>query len=471
MTNETVLRILREKVIDKSNEFRAKQADNRYARLKGQAPSHAAKVLTMSKDRKKRTDESELVELSDKTLMSFKKKVGAQVKAGNTKHEPGKIKAQKILNARIAKKGKEWHKANPINHMNIVNHYNAASEEHKRVGHHWYSDAHHMTKEIAHGTNTPMHHMAGLVANYSPQTHWFQNIHTAAHVARHKTPVGGPGSGVFASGDQKKAAHRIMSGEHYNHVLKGHKIKAFAHLIEHGGDHPDDKEKHVVVDRHAHSVASGKRITDAAFSQAGLKGHKQYQKVSQAYRDAAAHLSHQHNTTIHPHQVQAVTWLHRQHLNAQEERADAKSQSKTAARGVAAKKKWDQYAGEHHPSIAGKEPGTGYNENYTEFDYNEDYNVDWFDPEDLDDVLLVEYDHEVKTNRPNAKTDLTRIRRLLKKTTPRVMESVVDPGVGAKFTKSKESQAAKNNNKMKDNKNAFKPAVGAVGQDSGGDMS
>ena len=254
--------------------------------------------------------------------------------------------------------GKQWHHEHPVSHENIIHHYHQATAEEKHHGHTWYHDAHHMTKVIAHDTSTPVHTMAGLVSNYSPQTHWHTNIMTAAKVAREKKAVGGKGSGVFASSQQKEAAHKMLHGEHYEHVLKGHKTKAFAHLIEHGGN-KDEHKPHVVVDRHAYSVAAGHRITDAAFGHAGLKSKKKYNEVSHAYHKAAEHLSAEHGIKIHPHQVQATTWLVRQRLNAEHNTKQAKAAGK-------AKEGWNKYAGEHHPHLIGHEPGTGYSHNVHE---------------------------------------------------------------------------------------------------------
>ena len=252
----------------------------------------------------------------------------------------------------------EWHAKNPVHHDNIIKHYNQATAEEHHNGHTWYSDAHHMAKVISKDTNTPMHIVAGLISNYSPQTQWHTNIMTASKVAREKRALGGKGSGVFADERQKAAAHRLLNGEHYNQVIKGQKTHAFAHLIEHGGNKEPDKP-HVVVDRHAYSVAAGSRITDAAFGQTKLKTKKGYGAVADAYHKAAKHLSEQHGVAIHPHQVQATTWLVRQRLNSDEEhQAGLKRNTKKA--NNTQKTKWDSYAKEHHPALVGKVPGTGY---------------------------------------------------------------------------------------------------------------
>ena len=254
--------------------------------------------------------------------------------------------------------GVQWHKDHPISHENIVHHYNQATHDEVFHGDNWYKDAQHLSKAVAKDTGIKHHTMAGLIANYSPRASWAPNIMTASIVARHKRGMGGIGSGVFANGLQKEAAQKILNGDHYDKVLKGNKIRAFGHLIEHGGD-KDPKNPRVAVDRHAYSVAAGARITDAAFDKAPINSAKGYKHVSDAYVRAAKVLSEQHGRVIHPHQVQSTTWLVRQRMNAQEEHASKKS-SRTAKVAQTKKKEWEAYAGEHHPDIVGKAPGTGY---------------------------------------------------------------------------------------------------------------
>lgn len=263
--------------------------------------------------------------------------------------------------ADINSKASKWHADHPVNHMNIVDHYNKATEGEKTSGHEWYENASRTNKVIAEDAGVHKHTMAGLISNYSPQTDWHQNMHTASMVARSKVARGGPGDGVMASGMQKTAAHKILNGHSYNDVLVGQKTKAFAHLVEHGKSE-DPAHPQVVVDRHAHSVASGARITDAAFGKAGLSSKKTYTKISQAYKDAADHLSKQHNQEIRPEQVQATTWLVRQRLNANEENAASKNKSgsKTAKRAEIHKANFEAYAGEHHPRVLGMLAKSGY---------------------------------------------------------------------------------------------------------------
>ena len=257
--------------------------------------------------------------------------------------------------------GKQWNVDHPISHKHIVDHWNRATADEKTNGENWYRDAHHLARHIANDTGQPMHTMAGLMSNYSPQTHWATNIMNAAKVARTKQGMGGPGSGIMATSLQKKAADRMIGGEHYDSVLGGPKTKAFAHLIEHGGN-SDPSDPKVVVDRHALSVAAGARATDNAYGQSRLGTKGRYHEASQAYHKAAKQISKAEGRPIEAHQVQAATWLVRQRLNEQHDSSLSAtvttSRSGTRARGAI--KEWNEYAAEHHPGAMGKEPGTGY---------------------------------------------------------------------------------------------------------------
>jgi hypothetical protein len=262
--------------------------------------------------------------------------------------------------AREKAEGEAWNAKHKINAKHIVDHWDKATPDEIHTGMSWYHDAHHMAKHIANDTGTPMHVMAGLVSNYSPQTHWATNIMTAAKVARTKTPMGGKGEGVLASENQKKAAGRMLDGEHYDKVLAGPKTRAFAHLIEHGGN-ADDNDSHVVIDRHALSVATGRRASDIAYSYSKLGNKGRYDEASHAYHLAAKRISKKVGHKVSAHQVQAATWLVRQRLNEEEDRAASKTSSSSSA-SLARKsiEHWNSYAGEHHPGLLGKIPGTGY---------------------------------------------------------------------------------------------------------------
>jgi hypothetical protein len=274
--------------------------------------------------------------------------------------------AHKERTAKDKVEGEKWNRRHPVRIKHIVDHWNEANEDEVKAGLSWYEDSHHLARHVANDTGHPLHVVAGLLANYSPQTHWATNIHTAARVARTRKAEGGPGSGVMASTNQRKAAERILNGEHYDKVLSGPKIRAFAHLIEHGGNLDDDHDR-VVVDRHALSVACGARATDVAYTHSKLGTKGRYDHVSEAYRKAAKRISKQIGTHVSPHQVQAVTWIVRQRKNEAEDIATAKSASSgTAVIARQAIEKWNEYAGEHHPALLGKIPGTGYSEHDAE---------------------------------------------------------------------------------------------------------
>ena len=254
--------------------------------------------------------------------------------------------------------GKKWNVDNQPHVDNVLEHWNAATDHERHTGMNWYKDAHELTKHIASDTKTPMHVAAGLMSNYSPQTHWATNMMNAAKAMRGKKGIGGGGSGIFASHGQREAADRMMgtqghAQEHYEDVLGGPKTKAFAHLIHHGGN-ADPKDPKVVVDRHALSVACGSRATDMAYSYSGLGGKKRYKQVADTYHKAAQHITKTTGVKVEAHQVQAATWLARQRLNAADDTHGIDKQASNET------EKWNEYAGEHHPLAMGKEPGTGY---------------------------------------------------------------------------------------------------------------
>lgn len=262
-------------------------------------------------------------------------------------------------------KGDRWNRQHPVRIKHVVAHWDGATEDEKKTGESWYEDSHHLAKHIANDTHQPMHVVAGLISNYSPQTHWATNIHTAARVARKGQAEGGPGSGIMASSSQKRAAERMLNGEHYDKVLAGPKTRAFAHLIEHGGNHHDDEQDHVVIDRHALSVAAGTRASDTAYERSRLGTKGRYDEVSKVYRKAAKIISKKEGRHISPHQVQAVTWITRQRMNENDDIETSKSGSSgSAVLARQAVAKWNEYAGEHHPALLGKIPGTGYAEHH-----------------------------------------------------------------------------------------------------------
>lgn len=256
--------------------------------------------------------------------------------------------------------GQRWNKRNPVHPDNIIAHWNIATPHERHTGMNWYRDAHELTKHIANDTGHDMHTAAGLMSNYSPQQHWASNMLNAARAMRQKSGIGGPGSGVYATSHQREVADKLMGAnghdKHtYHQVLSGPKTHAFAHLIEHGGN-ADPSDPKVVIDRHALSVAAGRRARDVDYVTSGLGTKRRYKEVADVYHKAAQHISKHTGIKVEAHQVQAATWLVRQRLNA----AEDNKMASIAELGRQAKTKWDEYAGEHHPLAMGKEPGTGY---------------------------------------------------------------------------------------------------------------
>lgn len=242
-------------------------------------------------------------------------------------------------------------KDNPVSAANVVAAYHDTTDDEKSLGDRWYSDAHHVAKSITGGDAAKG---AGLLSAYSPQTAWPVNMFNASRAAQGDPP--GPGSG--AMGQQQKSAMRILGGEHHSQVLKAPKTAAFAHLIEHGGDTPADESAgthKVVVDRHALSVAVGRRVSKEDATKAPLGQPQHYEHVAQTYRDAAATLSQATGRKISPHQVQAATWLRQIRRNQEEDNAGKGGGGLGAGRGRVqmqnnSKTRWEQHHQQHHPA-------------------------------------------------------------------------------------------------------------------------
>lgn len=241
-------------------------------------------------------------------------------------------------------------KEHPVSAANIVAAYHDTTDDEKSLGDRWYADAHHVAKGIAGGDAAKG---AGLLSAYSPQTAWPVNMFNASRAAQGDPP--GPGSG--AMGTQQKSAMHILGGEHHSQVLKAPKTAAFAHLIEHGGDTAADEKNgthKVVVDRHALSVAVGRRLGKEEGSKAPLGQTQHYEHVAQAYRDAASLLSDATGRKISPHQVQAATWLRQIRKNHEEDNSGKGGGGLGAGRGRVqmqnnSKTRWEQHHKQHHP--------------------------------------------------------------------------------------------------------------------------
>ncbi|QDN95012.1 hypothetical protein FNV58_01370 (plasmid) [Streptomyces sp. RLB1-9] len=286
-----------------------------------------------------------------------------------------------------------WYKQVPLHHDHIVDHWDKATDEEKDSGMRWYSDAHHVAKAIAKlhpgitSDEEAAHKGAGVLSAYSPRTNWPMNMFNAAHSFHRQAAVrplkDDPDKPAHAitMGMHADKAQRIMDGEHHQPVLNSPKTQDFAHLIEHGGHEPQtDEEKksgaeprmsgRVVVDRHALSVAAGRRITDvendahSGFPGTGGKHARHYyEHAANTYRNAAAAISEKEGKPVGAHQVQAVTWLVRQRLNADEDQANVNANAKNLGTGRRKSEEnikghWKDFAGEHAPEL--KEQGNSH---------------------------------------------------------------------------------------------------------------
>lgn len=222
-----------------------------------------------------------------------------------------------------------WHKANP---------------DEIEAGKDWYDTAHMLSHALAKETGLSDKQAAGLIAVYSPQTAWANNLINAARVMKNHKGIGGKGGGVLATDRQRKAADRILAGEDYEKVLKGKKILAFARLIE------DPSHNDAVIDRHAMSVAAGSRAPGDVTSPKSISGYK---KWSKAYQDAAAELG------LRPHQVQAATWLAQQRMNQELDLTTMKS-SPVASNAATAWEAYEEFIHANFPGLKVDIPETGY---------------------------------------------------------------------------------------------------------------
>jgi hypothetical protein len=240
-----------------------------------------------------------------------------------------------------------WFGAHPVSAHHVVHAYDDSSDDERALGDRWYDDAHHVAKVIGKGDSALG---AGLLSAYSPRTLWPVNLFNASRAAQGDPP--GPGSGAL--GDHQRKAIRILGGEHHSRVLTAPKTAAFAHLIEHGGDTDEDKKngrERVVIDRHAMSVATGKRMTDADMDKAPIGSEQHYEHVAGAYREAAHIISGATGRKVSPHQVQAATWLRQVRKNSEEDASGAMGAGGKGRvqMGGNSRRRWVEHHHEHHP--------------------------------------------------------------------------------------------------------------------------
>lgn len=216
-------------------------------------------------------------------------------------------------------------RANPVSAGNVVRAWDLATAEEKAEGMRWYTDARAIATAISGGDAAKG---AGLLAAYSPQTTWHVSMMHASQ-SLHQGRALGPGDGKI-TGHMQAAAQRILDGQPAAEVLAGPKTSAFAHLIEHDGDTSEDGLGRVVVDRHALSVAAGRRLSSTEVTSAPIDQRRYYEHVADQFRQAAITIS-ERDAPVSPHQVQAATWLYQLTANQQADLAPGGNRGRVTA--------------------------------------------------------------------------------------------------------------------------------------------
>jgi hypothetical protein len=169
---------------------------------------------------------------------------------------------------------------------NIVKAYRAANPDQTRRGMMWYRVAHDLATTIAGDARTG----AGVIAAFSARQRWELNVKNATE--------------TFTTGEPKghtrvvlDKVRRILDGESPENVLPMHlKTGHFYRCIA----DPTDRDA-VVIDRHAHDIAVGRRYSDR--ENRGLSNANRYNALADAYRHAARFVGES------PMIVQATVWV------------------------------------------------------------------------------------------------------------------------------------------------------------------
>jgi hypothetical protein len=263
-----------------------------------------------------------------------------------------------------------WFKETGLSHHHVLDHWDASTSEEKAQGKRWYPDAHLVAKSIAKldprikDDKEAAHKGGGVLSAYSPQQGWWANQHNAAR-SFHEQRAIGKGEGIMVMGSHATAAQKILDGMPHYEALKGPKTQDFASLIEHGGYKPQSDEDaaagkpkeysdKVVVDRHALSVAAGRRLNADDVKGFPSQSRKHYEVVANHYRKAAAVISDREGREVPPHEVQAVTWLTRQWMNAEGDTSPGQKGRNTVQRNQ--RKVWQDTSREHSPELHESDP-------------------------------------------------------------------------------------------------------------------
>lgn len=167
---------------------------------------------------------------------------------------------------------------------NIVSVFESATDSEYAEGMAWYNNTHDTALRLSPDN---VWRGAGVIAAFSPQQKWEQNLAFATRALQ---------TGI-ATGHTKmmcEQAQRILDGEHPLDVLGGMKVRAFAAAIATNGE-----SDIATIDRHAHDIAMGRVFTEKERK----IGKRLFRTMSEHYRQAALEVG------IATAQMQAVTWV------------------------------------------------------------------------------------------------------------------------------------------------------------------
>lgn len=177
----------------------------------------------------------------------------------------------------------------------IINAYGEATADEELTGLTWYGpDSDAILEQIGDvaavaGIELTREQCSGILAALSPSTRWGRNVDLAVEFAEE-------GDCPHAYGLCIERARLIREGSTADSVLGGRKVRSFfANILRPNSPGP------VTVDRHALAIVYGRRLSDRETKILERKGT--YHVVAGAYRSAARRLG------LHPHVVQAVTWV------------------------------------------------------------------------------------------------------------------------------------------------------------------
>jgi len=183
---------------------------------------------------------------------------------------------------------------------NICKCYRSATDQEREYGHKWYRVQHDCCVVIAERYHTTIEIVCGVVSAISPGLRWERNLYWAEQL------IAFPGADDIKVPTYRYSnvdkAKRIINGASPDMVLSGPKVTAFYRLLL---DPCNDTD--VCVDGHAYNIATDQdkciRFNDSNARETTKISQPVLRDVVKAYVSVAKRLR------VHPHQVQATTWL------------------------------------------------------------------------------------------------------------------------------------------------------------------